>query len=405
MDIYIIMTASITKVGGAQLYTNYKREYMESKGFFVEVFSCKPGAILIKDFDRYKDNIIEELGFLPMYYRKKRQKRIIERIATRFEGNDHRIIIESHNTTMHVWGELLAERLSAKHIVYEITERSKCKKSLYPFFKFKYERGEMAGIRDSSLQYYFQDYLKLPVSDRYSLLAYYPSKPVDDVQYDVDCIPDAAPMCTIGILGRLDKPFVMEVAAQLKDFVENESGKQYTIVIIGGQKEGNSTQKRIEEIYKNIGNVSLVFTGYLYPIPRCLLKKIDIGISSSGAVIAMADENVPTIVIDAHDMQPLGVYGITTDNILYRKGEDVVKLSDWIKRIQNHPERYKRNICMEKDDEDHLAHHLAFINDSERSVKYYTNFPNEFSIKQLILGILGTKKFKRIRTQIRHILK
>ena len=405
MDIYIIMTASITKVGGAQLYTNYKREYMESKGFFVDIFSYKVGSILMREFDDFQRNIIEELGFLPMYFGRGKQNEIIERMAQRYSGESNRIIIESHNTTMHVWGELLASRLKAKHIVYEITERSQCKKELFPFFKFKYERGEMAGITDSSLQYYFQDYMKVPASERYSLVAYYEFKQVDDVQYDVDNIPKSAPMCTIGILGRLDKPFVLEASIQLKAYIENDKEKNYTLIIIGGQKEGNTTQAKIEKVYEGVKNVSLVFTGYLYPIPRILLKKIDVGVSSSGAVLVLADEGVPTIVIDGHDMQPLGVYGVTTDNILYRKGEEIVPLSDWIKQIQNNPKQFNRNICKTRVTKDFLAHHCDFINESEQSVQYYTHFSYELSFKQLIFRVLGKERFKHLRKRIRVFFK
>lgn len=405
MDKYIIMTASITKVGGAQLYTNYKREYMESKGFSVDIFSCNQGPILMNEFVRYKDNIIEELGFLPMYFGKTKQNEILEKMVSRYDSENYRIIIESHNTTMHVWGELLAARLKAKHIVYEITERSRCKKELFHFFKFKYDRREMAGIKDSSLQYYFRDYMDVPLSKKYSLLAYYPCKQVDDVDYNAGNIREASPMCTIGILGRLEKPFVLTVAKQLKAYIECDSNNNYTVIIIGGQKEGCSTKNKIQEIYKDIQNVSLVFTGFLYPIPRGLLSKIDIGISSAGAVVVLAKEGIPTISIDGHDMLPLGVYGVTTDNTLFRKGEEIVKLSNWIKRIQETPELYRKDICIVPDTEDHLAHHIEFINESEQSIQYYTHFSNGLSFKQLIYRALGKDRFKQLRKFISGIFK
>lgn len=404
MDVYIIMTASITKVGGAQLYTNSKKNYLESHGYKVDVISFKTGNVMINDLVRYQEHIYDELEFLPEYYSKREQDKILNRLANIYKDVSGKIVIESHNTTLHVWGELLACRLKAKHIVYEITERSKCKKELFPFFRFKYERGEMAGIQDSSLQYYFQNLMSVPVSSRNCLTAYYTTKQVDDVPFNVNSIPKASLMCTIGMLGRLDKPFILESANQIKNYVERDAGNKYTVIIIGGQKEGRSIRNKIEYLFKDVSNVSLVFTGFLFPIPRLLLNMIDIGISSSGSVLSMAEEGVPTIAIDAHDMQPLGVYGITTDNILYRKNETIVKLSNWIEEIQKDPERYRPEIKKTDVEESDFSTHLAFIEASDMNNNYFTQFNNGTLFKQLLFRVLGKGKFKKIRARFRKVL-
>ena len=398
------MTASITKVGGAQLYTNSKRQFMEARGWKVDVVSSSKGTAMLPELTQYQYHINEDLEVFPYHYTKHKCKSILKRIEEKFEGNNE-IIIESHNTIMHVWGELLAFRLQAKHVVYEITERSRCTKGLYPFFKFKFERKEMAGIQDSSLNYYFKGFMDVPVSQRYCLIAHYFSKQVDDVPYDTTVIPVSSAMCTIGILGRLQKPFVMEVAKQVSEYVKNDTNNKYTVIIIGGQKDGDSYISNIESLFSGISNVNLFFTGYLFPIPQKLVSLIDIGISSSGAVITLANEGVPTIAIDAHDLQPLGVYGITTDDVLYRKDDTIVPLSEWIKRIQTTPDAFRMETKQVTINEDVFNHHLDFINNSSKEVEYYTDFRRSSQIiNRLLVTILGAKVFRSLRKNIKRTL-
>lgn len=90
------------------------------------------GEIVVDDLKQYKKLIFPELNFYPSYFFKFKRNKILQKMVGQIPTSDE-IIIESNSTSLSCWGELLAARLNAKHIIYNLNESPQMKPELFPF--------------------------------------------------------------------------------------------------------------------------------------------------------------------------------------------------------------------------------------------------------------------------------
>ena len=142
---YIFLTFSMAGVTGAPSYVNNKVKWLLSNGWNVIVIDhygrlTLNGEIILENLIQFRNNRLLELFFPPSYFTQKQRKNIVDRLCS-IIGNDEDYVIETNSTRLALWGELLAKRLHAKHLILLVGEHIHLQNERqfeYLNFKFKY---------------------------------------------------------------------------------------------------------------------------------------------------------------------------------------------------------------------------------------------------------------------------
>ncbi|MGN1077618.1 MAG: hypothetical protein ACI4ST_03805 [Candidatus Gallimonas sp.] len=408
MNYYIMIEVGIVGMGGGQMYIRNKAKYMNSKGWNTLVFSGLNGKIEIPDLFQFRKYIIPELVSSPYVYSKQTVLKTINNIIAFLDKSD-KIIVESGAPHCAYWGELVAEKLHAKHIPFILDESpdKEIPKQYLPFYKFKADRRELAGIADNTFKLIFHDNNFVANYDA-RLPAVCQNVVVDYDSNVLAKIPRKG--INIGIMGRLDKPYISIATDAVLKLADKHQNELFNVIYIGDTDLGNK-EKRFRKAFHNYDNVSLVFLGYLYPLPRKLFDQIDYFIASSGSANVSYGENKPTISIDGIDGKAIGVLGFTTQNTVYREHEPKQEVADLMEKIifdnfLKDKEYIPRGI---KPDISTFSVHLDFINNSARAVDYFPVFSlraaGKDRKKRFFRKLLGLKLYMKIRPLYSKILK
>lgn len=328
MNTYIFLTFSIIGVGGSQIYTRNKALFLKEHGWNVIIVSALEGEILIEDLKLYESCIIPELRFKPHIYSKSVTETILKKISTEIstEGD---VIIESHSISLSLWGELLAQRVNGLNFVFTLEEHNNVDDATIPYLQYKLTNKSLVGITINSISNIKglncrpDSFLSLPA---------YCNNVIEDIPnvYDID----QSAKTRVGIIGRLNKPFVKSICSQLREVINKDPDTTYQIFFIGGGSWADI--KSIRKVFDVFSNVKITVTGFLYPIPFDLLNQIDFFISSAGSARVPIQIGKPCVSIDGYDLKPIGIIGLTTDNALFRneEKEPVKPLNCFIEEIQ-----------------------------------------------------------------------
>ena len=307
---YVFITPTIMDIGGAQTYIYSKACFLEKQGFkVVIVTSYKGERILNFSCPHY---YYEELYFSPCEYCKKKREKIITSIIESTHV-DCDTIIESSTITMGQWAEFIAERINAKHLCYSLEENFSIKKrSLYDFVKFKSIRNELAGISEYSVGMMLKYFEHIKGKSRQYLLA-----ASDDPIKDIDCNEVLMEQCcgvdyVIGTVGRTDKILFKVLLEKIPKYTKMHPDKRFLLIFIGGPTVNNKVLERY-----NSDNLTIVNTGYMYPIPEKLIKKLSVNIATAGSVYITAMYDIPSISTSAMDAEAIGIFNYTTTKNLY----------------------------------------------------------------------------------------
>lgn len=397
--VYIMLENSIIGMGGGQMYTKNKIVYMQKKGYDTAVYSGHTGEIVIPELKEYQQNIMPEFLSAPLVYRKSTINRITKFMTELYSGYEE-VIFESGIAHMAMWGEIFAEALNAKHMVHLLDERNDM---LIPndylgFYKFKHERKELSGITSESLKMLFRYAQFIQDENSYWLPSVCQNVVSDSEEFlDFKLPRSDYSLCTIG---RLDKPYVSEAAKAYVNIAKKYSDLMFNCVFIGGS-EYNQEQK-IRDIFAQLNNVSLIITGYMYPIPRNFLEKMDLFVSSAGSAGVSYEINKVTISIDGEDLHAIGVLGYTTQKSLYRDKEPLKKIDTLIDEVlfSDYLSSYQYTEKASKPDMKAFDKHIVFLNESNKSAHYYSIFSlklsNKERFKKLIASVVGDTKYTKL---------
>lgn len=401
MRLYIFITSRISNVGGAENYIGSKKHVLESLGWNVFIFYYDLGNVVLPWF---KTNCIhiDELRYPTYYYRKKGRMAVIEKMMTHFSDMSiEESVIESTIVDTSTWGELLAKRLGARHILYTLQEDNTItNESISKYLIFKYKRWELAGIVKSSI-YKMMKSINYDISEEESpFLSAYQFDSVAD--YDSEFISKVQAIdkdYTICSIGRLNKPFVIPTIKSVVEYIRTDSSHKYLLLLIGGAPEGTDSQREIESICRDIPNLQLLITGYMFPIPSRLISLGDVFISSSGSARLSVREGIPTISIDADDCAPIGVLGETTNNGLFRTGEPILPLGKYLDDVLKNKLYCKKEASAHKKSPDYTSH-FEFIDKCDTAKEYYDVSKLCWNPRQLtqrfIMPLIGPYSFHKL---------
>lgn len=317
MKKYVFLTFAVSGVGGTQIYVRNKLLFLQKHGWDVTVICTEPGHdVCVKELRPFEENVLPELLKNPYIFSKKQRQEIIGKMQNIIGDTDCEVIIETNFIQVNLWGELLAQEIGAKHFAFLIQEDYSLSDLRYMrFYDFKYQRGELAGNTEFALTKLFEGYREVPVDKKGELLAVCYNT-IEECESEHDgAIIDAD--YHIGSIGRINKPFVNPMVEDIKHFADIHNDKTFQLVFFGGSPD----EEDITHIYKaveNTDNLSVYVTGAIFPVPRHLLDKMDVFVSSAGAARTSSDAGYITIAIDAMDFDAIGIVGYTTKEIVHR---------------------------------------------------------------------------------------
>lgn len=325
MKTFILLTPEITNMGGAQMYTANKAEFLKSKGWNVQVFFPKmKGEIKIKSLEQYRDNYVPDLAYSYFALTKSRRKHILEKIKS-VVGESEEIVVESQVMPTVYMAEKVAEYLGGRHIINCLDERiieSTPKQEEY--LEYKLRRWEIMNASERRLKQYFinnysDDFLQYANVVKYSC-----SNVVADDGKQFDFAP-----CDYTILsvGRLDKPYIQPMMDEIVVFANAHKDKKINVLFVGGSFDGKA-EPLLQEKADSATNLTAYLLGYTFPLSKSILDSADVAIATANSVLVSSDQDIPTIVADIHDNMGIGVYGYTTQNKFSRKDEPQQAISE-----------------------------------------------------------------------------
>ena len=313
---YILLTLSIFGINGSVQYLYNKVMTLRGLGYEVFLFSGNNGKIIeslskiyVTQLSEYKDLILSELQYPPMMFTKKKTEKIVNHIVDMVGDLEAEFYIEANSIATAEWGELLSSRLKAPCFWFDLQESYNYSTSEKEYVRYKLANHAIAGIAPESISHMLDE-------ESFTSICFkaYCSNSVQDVIFNIPKFVQEANI-RIGIIGRLNKPYVYPILQSVKNYIMDHDNMIFSVVLIGGAPRQDILQ--IESIFQEIKNVKLYITDYIYPIPRTLIKCVNLFISTSGSAMASMREGVPTIVVDASTNLPIGVLDYTIDNDMY----------------------------------------------------------------------------------------
>ena len=332
---YIIITGDIHPIGGMQLLTSGKAEVLENLGWEVYVFfpTHESGKCVLPYLDKYNEGGFFELTLPPYKWTKTTREKVFARMRCIIGAckNDEQIIIESHSDRTSQWGEILASRVNAKHMLFLCNEIYRGKGKYYlenlDFYDFKHRRKELAGEMADILFKLFEGYKQIHEDEIY--IFKYDENPVRDVINEkIDSIERYD--WNICYIGRSQKGYFPNIIQGVADFSRNHSEKEIQLIFVGDISE---RRKKIHSVLGSIGNLKLTPLGDVAPIPKELFKKVDVVIAGSGSAKCAAYEGTYTIIADASNFFANGVLGYDTNDELYHSHGNQVAFDSALEKV------------------------------------------------------------------------
>lgn len=361
MNVYVII-GHIEGVGGGQNYADSKVKYLQENDWKVVVFSERInefGHSPWPNLEQFWNNRCKELHRAPEFWPKRVIARTIDWMVEIIGSYNEKIIIESNEVGYAEWGEILAERLNAKHICFLLSEQLE-QYGAKEFLYFKYLRGELAGIHKGSILQLFHKYkiVDFPVLKA----AHYTT--VQDVQNDkIDHLTKRD--WNIAYIGR-DKQYVNNIVGGIIKFAYAHSEKQIQFLVLGDVGDINS---------KIPNNLHILQLGFMTPIPKKFFEFVDVAIAGAGCANIARAAGVLTIVANARTCMSSGLLGYTTFDTLFdgdvQESFDAALENALVKEIwKNMPYDY----CPERSDaevEQCYKDHFDFIDSSNKTKEYF----------------------------------
>ena len=283
-----------------------------------------------------KDYVFHELQYYPCWFTKWQRAAIIEKIVNKV-GTADQIVVESNKIQLGAWGEMLAQRLQAKHVNFVTTEGVILRnKDTFDFCYAKLQRKEFFNINIASVKRLFSGFIELdhPEDNYWSAM-----QDVACEEYPFPCF-DNMPKSdyTIVSFGRT-KGYFPYMLDELERFITTHSDKTFNIFFLGDLKDTESINGKIEK-----KNVHLeLYSQAVAVVPKQIFTKADVVIATAGCAY-LAEENGGNVIsMDINNHIPLGYYGVTTWDSNTRSSDNTndLSLSEWLEALVIENKQYE----------------------------------------------------------------
>lgn len=328
MKKYVFLVKGIDDISGAPRYVNNKCRWLMEQGWEVFVFWSydidKVTLEYVVPFDN-KDFIVHELQFYPQWFTKRQRNTVVERIANRI-GQADQIVVESNKLQLGAWGELISNRLKAKHIVFVTSEKIKIKrKETFGYCYFKLLRNEFFTINSSAVKYIFSDFIEISDPDKYYWSAS-PGVEVEEHEFPpFDDLPSAD--YTICHFGR-NKGYFPYMISQLQDFFTQYSNLRFNVFFLGDLTNASEVGRQL-----SFPNVHVAFHPAVQVVPLQVFTRSDVIVATAGCAALASRKGGKVVSMDVNNNVPLGLLRYTTLDYNTNSGDnnDNLSLSDWLR--------------------------------------------------------------------------
>lgn len=401
MKTYIIICAFADKIAGGPIYNANKVRYMKEKGWNVVVVRTDVGTrAAIPGLEEYFKNFLPEAGYIPTEFTKCQREKLLKILLSYVPCNAGETVIETGNDYTAYWGELLAERIGARHIVIFLDEQNPFVNArTIQFFKFKYERHEMACISKEVMQALFKKAgINLSLEQCYGLPCNCTNS-LDDYDSSItDKIPSGD--YNIGYVGRLEKPFLPAILDAFETFILENADKTIALTFFGAAFD-KETERQITKRFCAFPNVRLLITGYIYPLPVKALHKISLFVSGAGSANVACKAGCYSLKVNVLSYQPDGIITSTTPirTVKNPKCKSILDYMNWIlKDGRNLPPRPEVDYEHDWEKvEQNFDLHLEFLSKVAPKLEYFDLRDIRLSwqqkVKRLLRTVLGIKGY------------
>lgn len=330
MKKYIFLTYTISGYSGNPRYVNNKCRLLKEKGWAVDVFygynlyEVDLEHLLSFDGRKYA---FHELFFYPSWFSNRRRNAVVNKIAEQIGAADH-IVIESNGLQLSAWGELIAKKLNAKHIVFITAEKVRINnRDAFEYYYSKLKRGEFFTINIPSVSYFFSKYKPINQLENY----YWSASPGVEVKRVSFPLFDGLPPAdfTISHFGRT-KGYIKYMLDEFYDFASNYPSKSFNFFFLGDLSNISEIKKRL-----SLPNVRVTFHPAVEIVPLQFITKSDIIVATAGCAKIASRNGGKVISMDVDNCVPLGLLGYTTtdSNVNSGKYENNRSLSEWLQVV------------------------------------------------------------------------
>ena len=374
MKTYIFLTIDILNFGGTQMYVSSKAEYLEKNGWNVLVLfsSYSYGNCIIPSLNKFRNGLVQGLNIPSFLWPEFMYYKILHKILGLIgdvSKNDE-IIIESHDDSTAVWGEIIAEKIGAKHVFILMNEIFHGNRKYYEdkidFYFFKLKRREIGGL-ESSFRQLFKDYKEISkaniqefIIDENPIRSIHNKKVEDIVKLDWN----------ICLISRPEKGYVTTIIKEVFFFSKKHNDKKIQFILLGDQE-------RYSQIIEKEGcipsNLNIIILGIVVPIPKSLFSKVDVFIAGAGSARSVTYEGGLVIVPDSQNFLSNGLLGYDVIDAIYNEdGNQQRSIAEELERVlinkvyNNMPFNFPyKNV------EACTNQNFEFIYSSERKKEYY----------------------------------
>ena len=395
-------------MGGGQLYTRNKVDYLKRHGWQVDVYTGRAGRLLLPEMKEYEENYYKELSYNPYYISKKRRNKIIHKII----GNNifDETIIETSKHNFSIWGELIAEKIHAKHVIFNLDEEFLVyDRWEYEYLDFKHRRRELACITPVSMQKLFGKYKVVKKNENYSL-HFVCRNQISDSNSDIMKGIQKEDI-NLGCISRLDKSYIIPMFNEVKIFALKHPEYKISFILVG-DSDDKTRLSSIKKILSDIKNIKLYTMGYLSPIPKALIDFVDYFIGTAGSAMMTAKAGKITIAVDTTSCIPIGIMEYDVQSGIFSNGDIQNPLNDYLEDLIFHKdveEIGKRLREKEKTSLNYMTefdNHMKFIDCSEAQKEYFSF--EKLAIKNKVLffviQIIGFERLLRLKTIMKKVI-
>ncbi len=351
---YCIIIPDFRGIGGAQLYALRRYKHLKEKGYSVRFIVGNIDNTLL-DKENCSIPVFEKKEILSFAFdlTRNRVNSVIKEFINFIKvDNLSYSVIESLDPWGASWGELFAERLNCKHVLYSLIEpdfNNIHDKVILDLLRYKLKKQGLIALSSKSLELMFGRFFQ--ESENIFVNIPYNSNELNDYSKpNIDQIIKKNSFI-ISTVSRLEKPYIEYLIKAVIEIARN-SKKSMSLIIAGDSEVGNYKeglkQKFSEEVNK-LENLIIHYPGYLNPLGKDLFKKSNLFIGMGTAAVSSISQGCATLVIDPRNNMSSGIFGIDTNNFAYSESGKQWTIYDSIaKLIKNEELIIKANIAGKK---------------------------------------------------------
>lgn len=407
MSYYLILASSIAGIGGAELYTLRKAQYLAKLGYVPIIFASSTEPLLLEEFESFRKMEFVLLRYPSFLFSDKIVEREISRMILILEktvANGKISVIESITVSSSTWAELLARKLSVHSLTYDVNGSPIKDGVRASFASSKFSRGELLGCSKYSNQKLFANFPEYYDESKnlYVNVPFDNSEIVDDTNgAAISKDPNTLKILTVS---RTEKKYLTYLIGEVNKVAQVIPNKTVELTMVLSRRNGKEFSILEKQSLNVPENMKVSFLGPIVPLTRSIFISHDLFVGGGTAALNAASMGVPTIINDAYSNRSAGVFGVDIDYFGYAPVYDKTTASQ-IERFLDDPqllsEASKKGFQLFVEEFDSSAVMTKFMEHVERIMKqepeYYSfdkiSLSGREKLKKAVMSFAGVKGY------------